>query len=170
MRSHKRTNTGGHCPKHYPKAKKMKTDDADPDDTLPDLPVTTPIEIRDNTWDTIMPSKQSETLLQSVVTVTETTTPMASKMADTTDANESEHKQNAATQSVVTEREFDTTSTVIEIEPMIDPMLEVETEVSELDPNRDTGTQPRSVVTEASNTNKTGETRKVQTNTQQQIS
>ena len=67
---------------------------------------------------------------------------MASKMADTTDANEPKREQNAATRSVVTEREFDTTSTVTEIVPTIDPMLEVETEASELDPNRDTGTQP----------------------------
>ena len=51
---------------------------------------------------------------------------------------------------------------------MIDPTLEVETEASVPDPN--TGTQPRSVVTGASDTNRTGETRKVQTNTQQQIS
>ena len=79
--------------------------------------------------------------------------------------NEPEHEQNA--RSVVTERTSDTTGTVIEIVPTIDPTLEVETETSELDPNRDTGTQPRSVVTEASDTNKTGETRKVQTNTQQ---
>ena len=59
---------------------------------------------------------------------------------------------------------------MIEIVPTINPTLEVETEASELDPNRDTGTQPRSVVTKASDTNKTGETRKVQMNTQQRIS
>ena len=41
-RSHKRTNDGGHCPKHCPKVKKTKTDNADPDDTLPDLPATHP--------------------------------------------------------------------------------------------------------------------------------
>ena len=75
----------------------MKTDNADPDNTLPDLPVTHPIETRDNTWDTIKPSRQSETLLQSVVTVTETMTTMASKMADKTDANEPEREQNVAT-------------------------------------------------------------------------
>ena len=95
-RSHKRTNDGGHCPKHCPKAKKTKTDNADPDDTLPDLP-THPIETRDNTRGMVKPSKQSETSLQSVVTVTETMTSMASKMADTTDANEPEREQNAAT-------------------------------------------------------------------------
>ena len=92
---------------------------------------------------------------------------MASKVADTTDANEPEHEQNVATRSVVTERTSDTTGTVIEIVPMIDPMLEVETEASELDPNRDTDTQQRSVVTGASDTNMTGETSKVQRNTQQ---
>ena len=62
-RSHKQTNIGGHCPKHCTKAKKTNTDNADPDDTLPDLPVTHPIETRDNTLDTIKPSKQSETSL-----------------------------------------------------------------------------------------------------------
>ena len=93
---------------------------------------------------------------------------MASKMADTTDANEPECEQNAATRSVVTERTSDTTGLVIEIVPTIDPTLEVETEASVPDPN--TGTQPRSVVTGASDTTKTGETRKVQTNTQQRIS
>ena len=49
-------------------------------------------------------------------------------MADTTDANEPEHEQNAASQSVVTEGTSDTTGTVIEIVPKIDPTLEVETE------------------------------------------
>ena len=80
------------------------------------------------------------------------------------------HEQNVATPSVVTERTSDTTGTVIEIVPMIDPTLEVETKARELDPNRDTDTQPRSVVTGASDTSTTGETRKVQTNTQQRIS
>ena len=56
---------------------------------------------------------------------------------------------------------------MIEIVPMIEPTLEVETEASELDPNRDTDTEPRSVVTGAGDTNTTGETGKVQTNTQQ---
>ena len=120
----------------------MKTDNADPDDTLPDLPVTHPIEARDNTPDMIKPSKQSETSLQSVVTVTETTTSMASKMTDTTttDANEPECEQNVATRSVVTESTSITIGAVIEIVPMIDPTLEVETEASVPDPN--TGTQP----------------------------
>ena len=59
---------------------------------------------------------------------------------------------------------------MIEIVPTIDPTLEVETETSELDPNRDTSTQPRSVVTGASNTNMTEETKKVRMNTQQRIS
>ena len=49
----KQTNDGGHCPKHCPKAKRMKTDNADPEDTLPDLPVSSPIEASDNTRDTI---------------------------------------------------------------------------------------------------------------------
>ena len=89
-------------------------------------------------------------------------------MTDTTDANEPECEQNAATQSVVTESTSVTTGAVIEIVPMIDPMLEVKTEASVPDPN--TGTQPPSVVTGASDTNMTGETRKVQTNTQQRIS
>ena len=49
----KRTNDGGHCPKHCPKAKRTKTDNADPEDTLPDLPVSSPIEASENTRDTI---------------------------------------------------------------------------------------------------------------------
>ena len=79
-RSYKRPNAGGHCPKHCPKAKKMKTNKAntDPDDTLPDLPVTHPIETRDNTPDTTKPSRKSETSLRLVVT--ETTTTMVSKI------------------------------------------------------------------------------------------
>ena len=117
---------------------------------MPDLPVTHPIEGRDNTRDTVKPSKRSETLLPSVVTVTETTTSMASKMTDTTDADEPECEQNAATRSVVTESTSVTTSAVIKILPTIDPTLEVETEASVPDPN--TGTQPRSVVTGANMT------------------
>ena len=62
-RSHKQTNNDGHCPKHCLKAKKKKTDNTDPDDTLPDLPVTHPIKARDNTRDTVKPSKRSETSL-----------------------------------------------------------------------------------------------------------
>ena len=75
----------------------MKTDKAntDPDDTLPDLPVTHPIETRDNTLETTKPSRQSETSLQPVVT--ETTTTMVSEMVDTTDANEPEREQNMTT-------------------------------------------------------------------------
>ena len=53
---------------------------------------------------------------------------------------------------------------------MIKPTLEVETEASELDLNRDTDIQPQSVVTGASDTNMTGETGNVQMNTQQRIS
>ena len=145
----------------------MKTNKAntDPDNTLPDLPVTHPIETRDNTLDTTKPSRQSEISLRSVVT--ETTTILVSKMADTTDANEPEHEQNVATQSVVTEITSDTTGNVIEIVSTIKPTLEVGTEASELDPNRDTDTQPQSVVTGASDTNTTGETWNVQTNIQQ---
>ena len=86
-------------------------------------------------------------------------------MTDTTDANEPECEQNAATRSVVTESSSITTGAVIEIVPMIDPMMEVETEASVPDPN--TGTQPRSVVTGANDTNMTGVTRKVQTKTQE---
>ena len=66
----------------------MKTDNTYPDDTLPDLLVTHTIETRDNTRETTKPSKESETPLRPAVTVTETTTTMASKMADTKDANE----------------------------------------------------------------------------------
>ena len=64
-RSYKRPNSGGHCPKHCPKAKRTKTDKAitDPDDTLPDLPVTHPTETRDNTPDTTKPSRGPETSL-----------------------------------------------------------------------------------------------------------
>ena len=74
----------------------MKTDKAttDLDDTLPDLPETHAIETRDNTPDTTKPSRGFETSLQSVVT--EITTTKVSKMADTTDANEPESKQNVA--------------------------------------------------------------------------
>ena len=51
---------------------------------------------------------------------------------------------------------------------MIDPTLEFETETSAPDPK--TGTQPRSVVTGASETNITGVTKKAHMNTQQRIS
>ena len=90
---------------------------------------------------------------------------MASKMTNTPDANEPECEKNAATRSVVTESTSATIGAVIEIVPMINPTLEVETEASVPDSN--TGTQPRSVVTGAMDTNTTGETRKIQTNTQQ---
>ena len=89
-------------------------------------------------------------------------------MTDTTDANEAECEQNVATRSVVTESTSITTGAVIEIVAMIAPTLEVETEASV--PDLNSSTQPRSVVTGASDTNMTGETRKVQTNTQQRIS
>ena len=69
---------------------------------------------------------------------------------------------------MVTESTSATTGAVIEIVPTIDPTLEVETEASVPDSN--TGTQPRSVVTGANDTNTTGETRKIPTNTQQRIS
>ena len=49
----KRTNDGGHCPKHCPKAKRTKMDNANPEDTLPDLPVSSPTEASNNTRDTI---------------------------------------------------------------------------------------------------------------------
>ena len=51
---------------------------------------------------------------------------------------------------------------------MIDPTLETETEESVPDSN--TSTQPRSVATGTNDTNTTGETGKIQTNTQQRIS
>ena len=50
---------------------------------------------------------------------------------------------------------------------LIDPTLEVETGANIPDSN--TGTQPQSVVTGNNDTNTTGETRKIQMNTQQQI-
>ena len=59
---------------------------------------------------------------------------------------------------------------MIEIVPMTKPTLEVGTAATELEPNRDTNTNSRSVVTGASDTNTTGETGNVQLNTQQQIS
>ena len=91
-------------------------------------------------------------------------------MADTTDVNEPESEQNVATWSVVTETTSDTAGNVIEIVPMTEPTLEVGTAATELEPNRDTDTNLRSVVTGASDTNTTGETGNVQMNTQQRIS
>ena len=62
--SRRQPNSGGHCPKHCPKAKRAKTNKTtDPDDTLPDLPVTHLTEARDNTPDTTKLSKGSETSL-----------------------------------------------------------------------------------------------------------
>ena len=54
-RSEKQASQGGHCPKHCPKAKKTKS--ADPDNTLPDLPVSRPIEESDNTLGMMTSSK-----------------------------------------------------------------------------------------------------------------
>ena len=91
-RSQKRASEGRHCPKHCPKAKKTKS--ADPDDTLPDLPVPRPIEESDNTLGTMKSSKRPENSLRSVVTGTHKTTSMASENLD---AKEPESEQNAAT-------------------------------------------------------------------------
>ena len=71
------------------------------------------------------------------------------------------------TRSVVTETTSDTAGNVIEIVPMTDPTLEVGTAATELEPNKDTNTNSRSVVTGASDTNTTGETGNIHTNTQQ---
>ena len=60
-RSQKRASEGEHCPKHCPKAKKQKS--ADPDDTLPDLPISRSIEESDNTLGMMKSSKQPEDLL-----------------------------------------------------------------------------------------------------------
>ena len=57
---------------------------------------------------------------------------------------------------------------MIEIVPSIDPTLETKTEANAPDSN--TGTQPRSVVTEANDSNTTGKTGNVQKNTEQKIS
>ena len=110
----------------------------------------------------------SETSLRSVVT--ERTTTKVSKTADTTDTNEPESEQNVVTRSVVTETTSDTAGNVIEIVPTTDPTLEVGTAATELEPNRDTNTNSRSVVTGASDTNTTGETGNIHMNTQQRIS
>ena len=89
-RSQKRASE--HCPRHCPKAKKTKS--ADPDDTLPDLPISCPIEESDNTLGTMKSSKRPEDSLRSVVTETDKTTSMVSENRD---IKESESKQNAAT-------------------------------------------------------------------------
>ena len=162
-RSQKRASEGGHCSKHCPKAKKTKS--ADPDDTLPDLPISRPIEESDNTLGTMKSSKQPEDSLRSVVTETDKTTSMVSENHD---IKEPESEQNAATRSVVTEITIATTDAVIEIVPAIDPTLETETEVNVPDSN--TGTQPRAVVTEVNDNNTTGKMGNVQKNTQQKIS
>ena len=161
-RSQKRASEGGHCPKHCPKAKKTKS--ADPD-TLPDLPISHPIEESDNTLGTMKSSKQPENSLRSVVSGSDKTTSMASENLD---IKEPESEQNAATRSVVTEITSATTDAVIEIVPVIGPMLETETEVNVPDSN--IGTQPRAVVTEANDRNTTGKTGNVPKNTQQKIS
>ena len=161
-RSQKRASEGGHCPKHCPKAKKTKS--ADPD-TLPDLPISRPIEESDNTLGTMKSSKQPENLLRSVVSGSDKMTSMASENLD---IKEPEREQNAATRSVVTEITSATTDAVIEIVPAIDPTLETETEVNVPDSN--IGTQPRAVVTEANDRNTTGKTGNVPKNTQQKIS
>ena len=57
---------------------------------------------------------------------------------------------------------------MIEIVPTINPTLETKTEANAPDSN--TGTQPRSVVTEANDSNTTGKTGNVQKNTEQKIS
>ena len=152
-----------HCPKHCPKAKKTKS--VDPDDTLPDLPTSRPIEESDNTSVKMKSSKRQEDLLRSVVTEIDKMTSMAS---ETHDIKEPESDRNAATRSVVTETTSVTTEAVIEIVPVIDPTLEMETEVNIPDPN--TGTQPRAVVTETNDNNTTGKMGNVQKNTQQKIS
>ena len=132
---------------------------------MPDLPVPHPIEESDNTLGTMKSSKQPENSLQSVVTGTDKTTSMASENLD---AKEPESEQNAGTRSVVTEITSATTDAVIEIAPAIDPTLETKTEANAPDSN--TGTQPRSVVTEANDSNTTGKMGNVQKNTEQKIS
>ena len=91
----KQTNNGGHCPKHCPKAKRTKTDNADPEDTLPDLPVSGPIEASDNTRDMIKRPERSESSLRTVVTLTETTTSIASKTTNIPDVHEPACEQTA---------------------------------------------------------------------------
>ena len=148
-------------------------DNAGPDDTLPDLPdlpdfpdllVSHPIVTSDTTREMITPSKRSETSLRSVVTVTETTSCMASSTLAVT---EPDGKETAASQSGVTESTRITTGAVIEIVPMTNPALETETVKSIPDTN--TGTQPLSMAS-GTNDKNIGETGKVQMNTQQQIS
>ena len=160
-RSQKQASEGRHCPKHCPKVKKTKS--ANPGDTLPDLPISRPIEESDNTLGTMKSSKRPEDLLRSVVTETDKTTNMISEDRD---IKEPESEQNVVTRSVVTEITSATTHAVIEIVPVNDPTLETETEV----PDSNTGTQPRAVVTEANDNNTTGKTGNVQKNTQQKIS
>ena len=93
---------------------------------------------------------------------------MTSMASENLDIKEPESEQNVATQSVVTEITSATTDAVIEIVPVIDPMLETETEANV--PDSHTGTQPRAVVTEANDSNTTGKMGNVQKNTQQKIS
>ena len=154
-RRQKRANEGKHYPKHCPKAKKTKS--ADPDDTLPDLPISRPIEESD---------KQPEDSLRTVVTETEKTTSMVSENRE---IKELESDRDAATRAVVTDITSATTDAIIEIVPTIDPTLETVTEGNVQDSN--TGTQPRAVVTEANVNvnNTTGKTGNVQKNTQQRI-
>ena len=89
-------------------------------------------------------------------------------VSENRDKNEPESDRNAATQAVVTDITRATTNAVIEIIPTIDPTLKKEIGVNVHDDN--TGTQPRAVVTEASDNNKTGKMVNVQRNTQQKIS
>ena len=89
-------------------------------------------------------------------------------VSENRDIKEPESDQNAATRAVVTDITSATTEAVIEIVPTINPTLETETEVNVHDSN--TGTQPRTVVTEANDNKTTGKMENVQKNTQQKIS
>ena len=75
------------------------------------------------------------------------------------DVNEADSGQNTK-QSVVTEITSATIDAVIEIAPAIDPTLETVTEANVPDSN--TGTKPRSVVTEVNDCNTSGKTGKIQ--------
>ena len=101
-------------------------DNADPEDTLPDLPASSPIEASDNTRDTIKGPERLESSLRTVVTLTETMTSIASKTTNIPDVHEPACNQTATSRSEVTESTKTTTSAVIEIVPSIDPTLDTD--------------------------------------------
>ena len=103
-RGSKRTqlDSGGHCPKHCPRAKKRRTykTTMDPDDTLPEIDSTKitetiPIPMDEDTTDIIKPSSEPEKSRRSGVT--EKTTSSVIRVEVTTDINKPGSEPNILT-------------------------------------------------------------------------